>query len=213
MSDVIQVSPRFKLNRKNWEITSTRLGEGPFRFDDKTAARLIYQDRMQGWFFDPVHMLLENHQTVVAVHIVTPLIEALENYIQGESSTGNSRNFFKTRAKAIFPCLDDDDDAVDLLYKGVRCGFAHEGFLKEKDDKQKYNILIALEGDSPIIYNDREMTIYTRQYVSAIQAEFEKYYFQIENDEAELDKFFRVWKKQWNMKGLTRIELSGTHSN
>jgi hypothetical protein len=210
MSDVIQVSPRFKVNRKNWEITSTRLGEGPFEFYDKTAARLIYQDRMQGWFFDPVHMLIENYQTVVAVHIVTPLIEALENYIRGESSRRNSGDFFKSRAKVIFPCLDDT--TVDLLYKGVRCGFAHEGFLK--DDEQKYNILIALEGtDSPIIYKYPEMTIYTRQYVNEIQDEFKKYYSQLENDEAELDKFFRVWKKQWDMKGPTRIELSGTHSN
>lgn len=209
MSGVIQVSPRFQLNRKTWKITSMKPGEGPFEFDDKTAARLIYQDRMQGWFFEPVHMLVKNHQTVVAVHIVTPLIEALENYIRRDSSRNNSRDFFTTRAKAIFPYLDGD--AVDLLYKGVRCGFAHEGFLK--DDMQVYNIIIALEGNRPIIYNHPEMTIYTRQYVSAIQHEFEKYYSQLETNEAELDEFFQVWKKQWAMKKRTRLEISGTHSN
>jgi hypothetical protein len=164
---------------------------------------------MQGWFFEPVHTLIENHQTVVAVHIVTPLIEALENYIRGESSRSNPGDFFKTRAKAIFPSLDDN--IVNLLYKGVRCGFAHEGFLK--DDEQAYNIIIALEGNSPIIYNDPEMTIYTRQYVSAIQYEFEKYYSEIETDEAKLERFFQVWKKQWAMKKRTRLEISGTHSN
>ncbi|BAY10728.1 hypothetical protein [Calothrix sp. NIES-2098] len=206
MSDVLQVSPRFQLNCKTWKITGTEPNEGPFNFDDKTAARLIYKDRTQGWFFEPALKLIENDQTVVAVHIVTPLIKSLENYIQGKSSHGQSSTFFKNRAKAIFSFLDDN--AINLLYQGVRCGFAHQGFLK--DDNKRYNIIISSEkSDIPIKYNHPVMTIYTHKYITEIQNEFEKYYAQLENNEEKLNSFFLVWKNQWDIKKTTAIEISG----
>ena len=75
MSNFIQVSPQFKLDTNTFKVTSSREEEGSFGFKDKTAARLIYEDRMQGWFFEPVYELLQKDHTVLAVSIVTPLID------------------------------------------------------------------------------------------------------------------------------------------
>lgn len=209
MSDVIQVSPNFQLDRKTWKIISLCSGEGSseYNFDDKTAARLIYQDRMEGWFFKSAYELIKMNQVVVAVHVVTPLIEALENYIRGKSSRSNLATlFFKSRAKQIFSSLDDNE--IELLYKGVRCGFAHEGFVK--DDTNTYNILISSEkADMPIKYQHPEMTIYASQYVAAIENEFKNYYSRLESESETLDDFFKVWKNQWAIKRNTVIEIAG----
>ena len=221
MSNFIQVSPRFKLDTDTFQVTSSRKEEGPFSFKDKTAARLIYEDRMQGWFFEPVNELLKNDHTVLAVSIVTPLIESLENYIKGQTPTrGNasSSSFFKNRAKIIFPILDQDPAdtwAIDVFYEGVRCGFAHEGFLKERETR-KCNIIIASQEQeqNPIIYDKSkgEMIIYAKKYVDKIQNEFREYYKKLKNDELELNNFFNVWKKQWEMKGNPTQGISGTVS-
>jgi hypothetical protein len=164
MSNFIQVSPRFTLETNTFEVTSSE-GKGPYSFGDKTAARLIYQDRIQGWFFEPVYELLDKNKyqdkyTVLAVSIVTPLIESLENYIKGKTPTtgkNSSSSFFKDGAKRIFPVLAPvpaDNWAIDVLYEGVRCGFAHEGFLKERKTR-KCNIIIASQGEdkNPIKYD------------------------------------------------------------
>lgn len=223
MSNFIQVSPQFKLDTNTFKVTSSREEEGSFGFKDKTAARLIYEDRMQGWFFEPVYELLQKDHTVLAVSIVTPLIESLENYIQArQASPRESGQFFRDGAKRIFRVLNPDPVdswAIDVLYKGVRCGFAHEGFLKEGEDRGniiKCNIIISSKGQeqNPIVYdkNKGEMIIYAKKYVDKIQNEFREYYKKLKNDELELNKFFNVWKKQWEMKGNPTQRISGTVS-
>lgn len=228
MSKFIQVSPNFKLDTDKFEVTSLDC-EGTFGFGDKTLARSIYRDRMQGWFFEPVYELLDKDKyqdkyTVLAVSIVTPLIESLENYIKGRTPTtgkNSSSSFFKHGAKRIFFKDVDDNGAIDILYKGVRCGFAHEGFLKKGKDQRgniiKCNIIITSQGEEkyPIAYdkNQEKMTIYAKGYVDKIQQEFKDYYKQLEEDKNELDKFFIVWEKQWKMKGDESQQISGTASS
>lgn len=228
MSNFIQVSPRFTLDTNTFEVTSSE-GKGPYSFGDKTAARLISQDRMQGWFFEPVYELLDKNKyqdkyTVLAVSIVTPLIESLENYIKGKTPTtgkNSSSSFFKDGAKRIFPVLAPvpaDNWAIDVLYEGVRCGFAHEGFLKERKTR-KCNIIIASQGEdkNPIKYDKskKEMIIYAKGYVNEIQKEFEDYYGQLENDKTKLYNFLEVWKQQWEMKGdeIKLKQVIGTFSS
>ncbi len=212
MSNIIQVSPRYQLDRGSHKIIDTESPEVSYDYNDKNAARLIFQDRMEGWFFEPANMLLEKDHTIAAVHIVTPLIEALENYIQGESSRGKSEKHFTESAGKIFPDISDNKDenetAIKLLYRGVRCGFAHEGFLKDDDDA--YNIIISSRfEDKPIIYSNPEMTIHADPYITAIRKAYRAYYSKLENNTRELSKFFNTWKKQWNMKKRMPIEISG----
>ena len=51
-----------------------------------------------------------------------------------------------------------------------------------------------------------------KKYVDKIQNEFREYYKKLKNDELELNKFFNVWKKQWEMKGNPTQRISGTVS-
>jgi len=100
----IKVSPKYFLDPTDGEIFyfDEVLDKEVSKFDcqDKKGSRLIFEDRMQGWFFDPALKLLdEANSSVVAVHIVTPLIEALECYKLGESSDGKPQLFLNLKLK------------------------------------------------------------------------------------------------------------------
>lgn len=211
----IRVSPKYLLDPISGKVFSSdeALDKEVFKFDyqDKKGSRLIFEDRMQGWFFDPALKLLdEANSSVVAVHIVTPLIEALRCYILGRKpSRGESSNFFKDQAGEIFPLLQNNENARNLLYKGVRCGFAHQGFLKDDDDA--YNILILSEvSDEPIIFDGQVMTIHARKYVKKINEAYQSYFNTLDRDADKLNKFYDMWKHQWRMKIRHLIEISGT---
>lgn len=209
------MSPNYLLDPISGKVfySDEVLDKEVFKFDcqDKKGSRLIFEDRMQGWFFDPALKLVDDvNSSVVAVHIVTPLIEALRCYILGRKPSGReSSDFFKDQADEIFPLLQNNKDARNLLYKGVRCGFAHQGFLKDDDDA--YNVLILSEvSDEPIIFDGQVMTIHARKYVKKINEAYQSYFNTLDRDADKLNKFYDMWEHQWRMKRKHLIEISGT---
>lgn len=226
--NLIRVSPRFRLDLSNRLITSTRSGEGVYSFDSKRAARLIFQDRMEGWFFTPAKNLLDDNHVIAAIGIVTPLIESLQVYKSGKPKAN-----FTERAKKIFQYLCQKDrkhfsknhcprctsegtelckKPIDLLHQGVRCGLAHQGFLQKATDDRlgKNSIIISSRKNSfPIIYEAPEMTIYAPSYIDAIKNAFDEYYVELENGidrESEVctseisSNFMKIWDMNWNTK-------------
>jgi len=228
--NLIQVSPRFRLDLSNELIMSTRSDEDVYSFNSKTAARLIFQDRMQGWFFKPAYSLLEDDNNVMAaISIVTPLIESLQIYKSGKPQanfTEGAKNIFqylcqnerKRFDKKQCNLCNSEEKAlcikpINLLHEGVRCGLAHQGFLQKarnSDPLGKNNIIISLRGNSlPIVYEGSVMTIYAHSYVDAIKNAFDEYYVEIENginreNEVCTSKtcvnFMKVWDMNWNIK-------------
>ena len=150
---------------------------------------------MAGWFFEPAEDLLRKQQDVAAVHLVTPMIEALEQRYKGIYTPGHSRQFFKERADIMFRL--GSNTVLDLLYGGLRCGFAHHGFLK--DDTEQYNILITRGLSKPIEYNDDILWIDAPQYVAEIRRAFEEYYAKVGHDADLLQKFMKSWNDDWQM--------------
>lgn len=193
----INVSPLFRLNRDNHTVS----GVDPsgreihsYTFDDNSLPVKIFRDRMTGWFFEPALNLLDNGHDVAAVQLVTPLIEALEEHYRGTSSRNKSCEFFKSRAKQIFGI---EEEPLNPLYKGIRCGFAHHGFLK--DDDNEYNILLNCELPEPIRYDDKVLYIDSRKYVEKIKGAYEEYYSLLEPDSEYYVRFKNLWDKDWQM--------------
>lgn len=192
---VINVSPRYSLDTDSRKVTES--GPGGYITHDSGDPDLplkIFQDRMNGWFFDPAKRLLLEGGSVAAVHIVTPLIEALEERYEGKSSNNQSTEYFIKRAKIIFPI---DDEAITLLHKGLRCGFAHHGFLK--DDYNHYNILITSNLAAPIEFSDKVLNIDADKYVDFIKEAHEIYYKHIQQDAELQSKFMAFWIPDWQM--------------
>jgi hypothetical protein len=193
---LVHLSPRFVLDGEKMKVTDAQDPAREYEFDDEAPWPRIFLDRQEGWFFRPALALVESGQTVAAVHLVTPLIEALEEHYRGVSSKNNSASFFKARARVIFAGLSPE--GIDLLYSGVRCGFTHHGFLK--DDSEQYNVLITGGLDSPLALDgDGVLWIDSGKYVEVVRAAFVGYCTRLESDEALRKKFNEVWKKDWHM--------------
>jgi hypothetical protein len=59
---------------------------------------------------------------------------------------------------------------------------------------------LAEKESDPIVFEDPVITIYSRQYVTAINSAYQGYFESLDSDESLLNKFFDLWKKQWEMK-------------
>ena len=192
---LISVAPNFILDTDSLTVTELSSGDITVHdFSDKKLPLLIFRDRMSGWFFEPAIMLLHQGHSVASVHIVTPLIEALQERYEGEPSKGKSAHFFKKRAKEMFGL---SDNALALLYGGLRSGFAHHGFLK--DDSNHYNILITTGLAAPIEYSDDVLWIDSDKYVYKVRDAYEEYYTFAEGDEELQRRFMAVWNDDWQM--------------
>jgi hypothetical protein len=192
----ISVSPYFELETDTLTVTEfQRDGKKTIHSFDADGLPLnIFRDRMAGWFFEPANRLLQIGSDVAAVHIVTPLIEALEERYCGESSKNQSAKFFKRRAKALFGLADEP---LNLLYGGLRSGFAHHGFLK--DDAHTYNILLTAGLQLPIEYRDEVLWVDSQKYVAQIVAAYQEYYSKVESDPGLRANFLRIWNPDWQM--------------
>ncbi|MGA7383419.1 MAG: hypothetical protein WBW81_01585 [Methylocella sp.] len=195
-ASLIQVSPHFTLDTDTSTVTEyPDCGEArPYEFDDETLPAKIFRDRVTGWFFDVAVKLLQEGQDVAAVHLVTPLIEALEERVRGEPSTGHSEDFFTASAQRILNLTDQK--GLKLLYGGLRCGFAHHGFLK--DDAKQSNILLTRDLTGPVVYVDTILWVDVPQYVDAVRGAYEEYYNDL-TDPDKKTKFLRLWAKDWQM--------------
>jgi hypothetical protein len=194
----IRVSPRFELDTRKRVVTEysdSRDFVAAYKFSDKTLPVRIYRDRMTGWFFDVADRLLQERQNVAAVSIITPLVEALEEHIRGESSKNKSSEFFTASAKRIFGLTDEH--ALKLLYGGLRCGFAHHGFLK--DDNEYYNILLTNGLSTPLFYQDRVLWVDAEKYVASVRNAYDNYWQDLSTNETVRNNFLKLWTKDWQM--------------
>ncbi len=149
---------------------------------------------MESWFFKPAEEMIASGNDVAAVHLVTPLIEALEIRYRGMQSNNQSGKFFKDRAKEIFQL---DDVALGILYGGVRCGFAYYGFVKSEGGI--YNILITSGLAKPLVHTPPMLFIDAPKYVAAIRSAFKQYCDLAETDNEAKQKFMSLWDGDWPM--------------
>ncbi len=196
---LINVSPHFKLNTITGIVTERVSPNGNIKrkhnFHDAALPLPIFRDRMTGWFFEPAMKLLSVDQDIAAVHIVTPLIEALGQRYQGESSQGRSREVFEMMAKEIFGI---DDVTATLIYKGLRCGFAHHGFIKDQKDRNRIVFTGGLQ--QAMEYDDSRLLIDSWQYVDQVHGAYEEYYSKLQEDAELLERFIKNWNVDWKLK-------------
>ena len=198
----IHISPNFTLDKSKMKVIPNDGGNSSqFDFDDSEIPTIIYKDRMEGWFFLPAEILLKDGHDIAAIHMVTPLIEALEERYMGKSSNGKSGAFFTNRAKKIFPNLDTK--GLEILYGGVRCGFAHHGFLK--NNGKRYNILIRRSLVMPIEYTDSVLWIDPEKYCHAIMTAFGELFAEISTNTYLQESLRMFWEKDWQMS----VEVPG----
>src|SRR5215469_4156750 len=75
----------------------------------------IYQDRVFGWFIEPIRLLqkVSDHCGFMILHLSLAHIEGFSIYFKGEDSRNRSAEFFRDAFKEIFPLEGSDPLAHD----------------------------------------------------------------------------------------------------
>lgn len=103
----------------------------------------VYEDRLQGWFFDPARALLTVPGAgIMILQLCLGYFEGYWIYRSGEDSKRRSKEFFRHAFKEIFshlvivdpPDLNVPNDIMETLanlhYEDGRCGLFHDGMLR-----------------------------------------------------------------------------------
>jgi len=94
----------------------------------------VVEDTWQQYVFGPVQILFDNpHGDIAAMTLLSSYFEAVWSYISGESSDGESREFFVQGFCKVFRADGGDVEiAAKAIHKNLRCGVAHAGLPTHK---------------------------------------------------------------------------------
>ena len=110
----------------------------------------VFEDRITNWIINPAKELLETqHGYFAATGILLSYFEAIQSYIKGQESRGNSGAFFVGGFEAVFASKNGEHvkQLASTIYIQARCGFFHEGLMREKiffSTTKKDAILVTL---------------------------------------------------------------------
>lgn len=96
----------------------------------------VYDDRVNGWFFQPVKILLRcNHTDFAILHILSSYFESYAMYATGTTSEHKSECFFIIGFLSVFsrylPPIEAEPIAK-IFYDDLRCGLAHDSLPRSK---------------------------------------------------------------------------------
>lgn len=92
-----------------------------------TPAVRILRNRLNGRFINFADKIRSDpHSGFAILAFDAMLIETLQQFIEGQSSDGQSTEMFKRFLRQQFPNYFSDDARAHKFYKNVRCGLLHQ---------------------------------------------------------------------------------------
>lgn len=102
----------------------------PTKLDDKI---IIFQREVEGWFLEPATNLPSNllrfENSFIVLMVCMAYLEGIQQYINGQSSRGQSRIVFVESVRRLYPTKNFDERHIKKLYKKVRSGLFHNGMV------------------------------------------------------------------------------------
>ena len=84
---------------------------------------LVFEDREAGWRIAHAKTLNEvPHAGYAIVSILFSYFEMISQYISGETSKNNPKEFFRRGYREVYPDSALTDIDINLVYEKVRCG-------------------------------------------------------------------------------------------
>lgn len=130
----------------------------------------IFERQVNGWFLERVSIFLgEEDNGFIVLMIATAYIEGVEQCRKGESSSGESKTFFKNGVKRIFRLESCFDNRLNNFYSELRCGLFHNGMTGA-------NIRIFSRFERPIDFLDNgTIEINQRLFLEKVKDDFRQY--------------------------------------
>jgi len=171
----------------------------PEVFDEKTNERFdpnnidgkikIYERQVKEWFLNRgSKLLIGKNNGFIVLMIGTSYIEGVQQYRNGESSSGRSKRFFKQGLTRIFN-LEVNEGRLDDFYQQVRCGLFHNGMSGDQ-------VIISKDFQIPIDFPDiGTIKINPKTFLEEIQKDFSRYITMLKNEDniVERDNFNRMF--------------------
>jgi hypothetical protein len=161
-------------------------------FDAKVA---VFEDRVRTWFLDVASSHVVDGSTpadYVALSVALAYIEGVEHYRRGRAASGEEHGpWFKERARAIFPMAEPE--AVERLWRAVRCGLFHSGFAEGP------TILSRASGEA-LELSGRFLRINPKAVLRGVIDDFGRYVAELrqQGPSGELGKnFVSLWDRRW----------------
>lgn len=127
------------MDRMNTPVTFISPTFSAEKLEDPSYEDLVdvFEDQILGWYLDPVGILLaKNGGDFAACALMMSYFEGIEECFRGRSSKGRSREFFAAGFLRLFPLnqshADFAEKVINSIYDQLRCGFAHEGMLRNR---------------------------------------------------------------------------------
>lgn len=152
--------------------------------DDKIC---IYERQVNDWFLKPATRLTnECNNGFIVLMICMSYLEGVEQYIRGESSNNNSREFFTSAISRIYPNIYSTYH-LEEFYREARCGLFHTGMVRGKIIiSSSFNESIEFEDSSTINVNPQKL-------LEDVKSDFQAFIVKLKTDSNSRSKFDRMY--------------------
>lgn len=157
----------------------------------------IYERGVKEWFLKPATDLLSRDSSInsfLALMVCMSYIEGVEQYKKGKSGEGNSKNFFISSVKKLFPNKHfKDNDDLKELYSKTRCGLFHEGMVKGGVIlNNTFEVPIEFEKEGDIV---KKIKINPKRLLNTIKNDFEEFINELKdvNNRTSRENFNRMF--------------------
>lgn len=188
------ISPNFFLDPDESEhVMTEKIMHAHYDENSISTKIMIYEDRINGWFFDIAEFLKENpHSGFVILMIAISQIEGIEQFRMGRTTdVRETKDVLKNSLRRIFTIPSQHQEALDILIEDVRHGFFHDGIIRKR-------VLLTNDPNSAISLgsNQKSLLINPHLFLEAVRSDFRVYITKLTDQEnTELRSNF---EKRWN---------------
>ncbi len=187
------------------------------KFDNPEIDDLIdvLKDRVLNWLFEPAKKLIvEKDGSLGAFCLLLTYFEGIWTFFSGTDSKGKSKPYFRNAFLDVFSSSDYPPELLrrvaDILYEDARCGFFHDGMLKDRiflTELNQIDILITLprnsDGNVDIDGQIKSILIDPKYFMAAIERYFIDYLLCLRNpkEKVKRENFLKIAKEKWAYEG------------
>jgi len=175
----------------------------------------VLKDRVLNWLFEPAKkLIIEKDGCFGALCLLLTYFEGIWTYITSIDSKGKSKQYFNDAFLDVFSSSGHSPDLLKrvakILYEDGRCGFFHDGMLRNRIFLTKLNqidMLITLprkpDGKVDVDGQIKSILIDPKYFMAAIERHFIDYLLCLRNpqDTVKRENFLKIAKEKWDYEG------------
>ena len=175
----------------------------------------VLKDRVLNWLFEPSQKLIaEKDGCFGALCLLLTYFEGVWTYLSGIDSKGKSKQYFRNAFLDVFSSSEYSPDLLrrvaDIMYEDARCGFFHDGMLRNRiflTELNQIDMLITLprnpDGKVNINGQIKSILIDPKYFMAAIERHFIDYLLCLRNPKEKIkrENFLKIAKEKWDYEG------------